>query len=74
VGGGSRDPVPLQAVRGVGPALAGRLREAGIADAAELARAAPERLRELLGARAEGLREAAAEALRAAGGAPDGGG
>jgi hypothetical protein len=62
-GRGRTAAAPLTEVAGIGAALAARLREAGIADAAALAAATPERIAEVLGVRPEraaAIREAAA--------------
>ena len=72
-GGGAVARVPLGSVRGIGPAVAERLRAEGIADANALAVFPLDKLRDILGQRADTIREAALDALREAGVRPDGG-
>lgn len=63
--------IGLETVRGVGPAMAERLREAGIEDADAILAAGPEKLRDILGSRADAIHASAAEAVREARGRPD---
>lgn len=67
-GGAAALTTRLEGVRGVGRSIARRLREAGIEDARAIVDTPAERLREILGPRADAIRDAAAAVVRRAGG------